>query len=402
MKSERISGIIESSSSEVNESSNSPKSCNDSSSQKSTSFIASTYGSGGDPISVETLKVVDRYAEESLRFIDDGDGLKIEKQPEIENKMSKRSSDEDRLSTDRPTVENDSGSGFNRYDAKDSGQSLCTDGDGDCDDSSLMSSWLLDTDEIITDRRSRPSPNKRVKVVTATAVKGRKKKNPALGRKKAITQLRGSNSTENRNPVEGLSSSFLPPPPHLTPVVDSGKYFANTSAASSSREQQIKDTTDSVQSFCTDGDRDCDDSSLASSWLLETDEIITGRRFTAVTTAVKGRKKRKPAPGRKKALARLRGLYSPENGNSVEGLSDDRWASPSRQQRAQQIKDAYAAPEENNRTSAAAVAGRTTDRCHEASSLINRRMGNREITRTNKIIVDKILNVRTTIPKTKK
>ncbi|CAI6356738.1 unnamed protein product [Macrosiphum euphorbiae] len=402
MKSERISGIIESSSSEVNESSNSPKSCNDSSSQKSTSFIASTYGSGGDPISVETLKVVDRYAEESLRFIDDGDGLKIEKQPEIENKMSKRSSDEDRLSTDRPMVENDSGSGFNRYDAKDSGQSLCTDGDGDCDDSSLMSSWLLDTDEIITDRRSRPSPNKRVKVVTATAVKGRKKKNPALGRKKAITQLRGSHSTENRNPVEGLSSSFLPPPPHLTPVVDSGKYFANTSAASSSREQQIKDTTDSVQSFCTDGDRDCDDSSLASSWLLETDEIITGRRFTAVTTAVKGRKKRKPALGRKKALARLRGLYSPENGNSVEGLSDDRWASPSRQQRAQQIKDAYAAPEENNRTSAAAVARRTTGRCHEASSLINRRMGNREITRTNKIIVDKILNVRTTIPKTKK
>jgi len=403
MKSERISGIIESSSSEVNESSNSPKSCNDSGSQKGTSFIASTYGSGGDPISVETLKIVDRYDEESLRFIDDGDGLKIEEQPEIENKMPKLSSDEDRpLSTDRPMVENDSG--FNRYDAKDSGQSICTDGDRDCDDSSLMSSWLLGTDEIITGRRSRPSPNKRVKVVTATAVKGRKKRNPALGRKKAITRLRGSHSTENRNPVEGLSSSFLPPPPHLTPVVDSGKYFANTSAASSreQREQQIKDATDSVQSFCTDGDRDCDDSSLASSWLLGTDEIITGRRFTTVTTAVKGRKKRKPALGRKKALARLRGLHSAENGNPVEGLSDDRWASPSRQQRAQQIKDAYAAPEENNRTSAAAVARRTTDRCHEASSLINRRMGNREITRTNKIIVDKILNVRTTIPKTKK
>eukprot|EP00102_Acyrthosiphon_pisum_P015552 XP_008186173.1 PREDICTED: uncharacterized protein LOC100575206 [Acyrthosiphon pisum] len=381
------------------------------------SFIALTYGGGGDPISVETSKVVDRYAGESLRpqlnsqrFIDNGDGVKIDEQAEIENKMSKRSRDEDRpLSTDRPAAENDSG--FDRYDAKNSGQSFCTDGDRDCDGCSLTSSWLLGTDEIITGRQSRSSPNKGVAVVK-TAVKGRKKRNPALGRKKALARLRGLHSAENRNPAEGLSSSFLPLPPHPTPVIDSDKYFANASAASSrpQREQQIKDSKNSGQSFCTDGDRDCDGCSLTSSWLLGTDEIITGRRsrpspnkrFAAVTTAAKGRKKRNPALGRKKALARLRGLHSAENGNPVEGLLDDGWASPRRQQRAQQIKNAYAAPEENNRTSVAAMARRTTDRCHEASSLINRRMGNREITRTNKIIVDKILNVRTTIPKTKK
>ncbi|XP_060856689.1 uncharacterized protein LOC132934396 [Metopolophium dirhodum] len=311
MKSERISGTIESSSSEVNESSNSPKSCNDSGSQKAMSFVASTYGGGDDPISVETSKVVDQCAGESprarlnsQRFIDDGDDVIIDEQTEIENKMSERFSDEDRpRSTDRPTVENDSG--FDRYDAKDSGQSFCADGDRDCDDSSLTSSWLLGTDEIITGRRIRPSPNKRVAAVT-TAVKGRKKRNPALGRKKALARLRGSHSAENGNKAEGLSSSFLPLPPNPIPIVDSGKYFENASVA------------------------------------------------------------------------------------------------PSRQQREKQIKDAYAAPEENNRTSAAAMARRTTDRCHEASSLINRRMGNREITRTNKIIVDKILNVRTTIPKTKK
>jgi len=417
MKSERISDGIESSSSEVNESSNSPKFCNDSGLQKAKSFVASTYGGSGDPISVETLKVVDQYAGESpsarlnsQRFIDDGDDVIIDEQTEIENKMTERFIDEDRpRSTDHLTVESDSG--FDRYDAKDSGQSFCADGDRDYDDSSLTSSWLLGTDEIITGRRIRPSPNKRVAAVP-TAVKGRKKRKPALGRKKALARLRGSHSAENGNKAEGLSSSFLPLPPHPIPIVNSDKYFANASATPSrpQREQQIKDAKDSRQSFCTDGDSDCDDSSLASSWLLGTDEIITGRqsrpspdkRFAAVTTAVKSRKKRKPALGRKKALARLRGLHSAENGNPVEGLSEDGWASPTRQQREQQIKDAYASPEENNRTSAAAMARRTTDRCHEASSLINRRMGNREITRTNKIIVDKILNVRTTIPKTKK
>jgi len=329
MKSERISGTIEFSSSKVNESFSSSKSCSDDSgSQKAMSFVTSTYGGGGEPISVETSKVVDRYAGESLRarlnsqqFIDDGDGVKFNKQTEIENNMfmikrllrcktpnTKWSRDEDRpRSLDRLTVEDNSG--FDWYDAKDTWQSFYADGDSNDDDNdnvSLTNSWLLGTDEIITGRRSRSSTDKRVSAVT-TSVKGRKKRNPALGCNKVLARLRGRNSAEKGNPSKGLSSSFLPSPPQtFKSIVDSSKYFAKASAA------------------------------------------------------------------------------------------------PSRQQREQQIKDAYAAPEENIRTSAASMARRTTGRCHEASSFINRKVGNREISRTNKIIADKILNVRTTIPKTKK
>lgn len=281
------------------------------------SFVASTYGGGGEPISVETSKVVDRNAGESLtarlnlqQFIDDGDGVKFNKQTEIKNNkfMIKRrlrckhpntmwSRDENRP---RSTDEDDSR--FDRYDDEDSWQSFCVDGDSNNDNSSL-NSWLLGTDEIITGKRS-PSPDKRVAAVT-TVVKGRKKRNPALGCNKVLARLRGRNSAENRNPAKGLSSSsFLTSPPQpFRSNIDSSKYFAEASAA------------------------------------------------------------------------------------------------PSRQHREQQIKDVYTAPEENNRTS---MARRTTYRCHEASSFINRKVANREITRTNKIIADKILNIRTTIPKTKK
>jgi len=325
MKSEWISGTIESSSSEVNESPNSVKSCNYSGSQKARSFVASTCSGGGDPISVEMSKVKDRYAGESLRALPNSqqliDDVKPDDRTQIEDEMylinrllkykhpnTKRSKDEDQpRSNDRLTVENDSC--FDRYDTEDSRHSFFVDGDSDGDDGSSTSSWLLGTDEIITGRRSRPSPEKLVAAAT-TAVKGRKKRsrkkrNPALGCNKSIARLRGRHSTVNGNLAKKLPLSLLPPSPQpFEFVINSSKYFVD------------------------------------SSWV------------------------------------------------------------PTRQQRRQQIKDVYAAPEENNRT--LAMARRTTDRSHEASSFINRKMGNREITRINKIIADKILNVRTTIPKTKK
>jgi len=287
-------------------------------------------------VSAKTSKEVYRYVWESLidrpnsqRSIEDGDGdgIKTDERTEKEDKMflinrllrckhpvTKWCRDEDRpLSTDRPTVENDSG--FDRYEAQDSRQSFCDDGDSDSDGDggSSTSSWLMGADDIIAGRRSRPYQEKLAAVVK-TATKGRRKKrNPTLGCNKTLTQRRRrrqQHSGENENQEYRLLSSLLPQPPQpFEVIVDSGKYFANASAA------------------------------------------------------------------------------------------------PSRRQREQQIKDAYAAPEENTRTPAAVPAERarrTTDRSHEASSCINRKMGNREITRTNKIIADKILNVRTTIPKTKK
>ncbi|XP_022182671.1 uncharacterized protein LOC111042390 [Myzus persicae] len=327
MKSERISSSIESSSFEVNASSDSPKSYNDSGSRK-----AVTRGVAGDSISAGTSKKVDRYAWQSVGArpnsqlsIDegDGDGVKTDERTEMEDKMflinrllrckhpkTKWYGDDDDhrpRSTDRPTVENDSG--FDRYEAVDSRQSLCDDGESDTDgdDGSSTSSWLLGTDEVITKQRSRRSPEKLAPAATTAAKGRRQKKNPALGCNKTLTRRRRPPSAEKRHREERLLSSLLPQSPQpFEVIVDSGKYFANASAA------------------------------------------------------------------------------------------------PSRRQRERQIKDAYAASEQNTRTPAAARARRTTDRSHEASSCINRKMGNREITRTNKIIADKILNVRTTIPKAKK
>ncbi|XP_060843756.1 uncharacterized protein LOC132923801 [Rhopalosiphum padi] len=181
------------------------------------------------------------------------------------------------------------------------------------------------------------------------------------------------------------------------------------------------------QSFSGDH-RDGDTGSFSSSWLLGAGDIISGGRYLfpeklAGTVAVKfkGRKRH----GRKKTLARRQGRSERpkssrglENGNPSEGLPlspqligfgedcgkyfANSSAAPSRRKREQQIKDVYAATAGENTRAPVAIAGRTTDRSHEASSFINRKMRSREITRVNKIIADKILNVRTTIPKTKK
>lgn len=68
-----------------------------------------------------------------------------------------------------------------------------------------------------------------------------------------------------------------------------------------------------------------------------------------------------------------------------------------KQQREQQIKDVYAKDtfQDTEKTS-----GRL--RTHKPSSFVNRQNKNKEITRTNSIIVNKILNVRTTIPRPRK
>lgn len=168
---------------------------------------------------------------------------------------------------------------------------------------------------------------------------------------------------------------------------------------------------DSLQSrFCGDGDS-------YDSLLLGTDEIISGGRVrpsqdkqaAVPTITAKTRKKRKPA---------RRQQHSSENRKQTEGLSSSSLKPfynfliipgkyfgeapevPKWRRRERQIKNVYAAPRENTRTPTTVI--RATDRKHEASSGINRRTDNIEITRVNKIITDKLLNVRTTIPKTKK
>lgn len=159
--------------------------------------------------------------------------------------------------------------------------------------------------------------------------------------------------------------------------------------------------------------------SSASSWLQD--------KRAAATTTVKGKRKPQPTPrDHKKTVSRKTGWMG-ECGDShlrrrseyekpVEGPSSSlpigcggdsgkyfvnfSAAAHTRQQRRQQIKDVYAEDD----TRAPAVGARRSDytaRGHDPSSFINRKMRSIEITRTNKIIASKILNVRTTIPKTK-
>jgi len=179
------------------------------------------------------------------------------------------------------------------------------------------------------------------------------------------------------------------------------------------------------------GDRDGDavtSNSFSSSWLPRgSDSIISGGRYlfpgkpvgtVQAMTAKKVLKKR----GRKKTIRRS---SRPKGGrDSVDGtpsevlllssgpngfgdgsgkyFANSSAAISQRKKREQQIKDVYAATPEKNTRAPVAMARRTTDRSHQASSYINRKVRSREITRTNKIIADKILNVRMTIPKTKK
>lgn len=191
------------------------------------------------------------------------------------------------------------------------------------------------------------------------------------------------------------------------PTVENDSYFDRYNAE------------DSLQlRYGGDGDRD-------GSLLLHTDEMIAGGRSrqsqdklqaAAPTTVAKNRKKEKekkkkikPAPGCNKTLAQWQ-QHSSENGkpssepfdgiNKPHKYFGDVPKASIRRRRKRQIKNAYKAPGENTRTPMAVM--RATDRKHEASSCINRRTANKEITRVNKIITFKILNVRTTIPKTKK
>ncbi|XP_027851313.2 uncharacterized protein LOC114130523 [Aphis gossypii] len=178
------------------------------------------------------------------------------------------------------------------------------------------------------------------------------------------------------------------------------------------------------------GDRDGEaatSTSFSSSWLPSSDSIISDGRYLfpgkpAGTVQAMTIKKVPKKRGRKKTIRRSthpKGGRDSVDGTPSEvlllssgpnGFGDDfgkyftnsSAAFIQRKKREQQIKDVYAATPEKNTRAPVAMARRTTDRSHQASSYINRKIRSREITRTNKIIADKILNVRMTIPKTKK
>lgn len=203
------------------------------------------------------------------------------------------------------------------------------------------------------------------------------------------------------------------------------RYDAEDSRSfSSDRDDDAEDSRSSIGN----GDGDTSTSTLfSSSWLPGSDSIISGGRYLfhgksvgtgQAMTVKKVLKKR----GRKKTIRRLtrsKGGRVPVDGTPSEvlllssgpnGFGDDSGkyfanspaAFSQRKKREQQIKDVYAATLDKNTQAPVAMARRMTDRSHQASSYINRKIRSREITRTNKIIADKILNVRMTIPKTKK
>lgn len=202
-----------------------------------------------------------------------------------------------------------------------------------------------------------------------------------------------------------------------------GRYDAEDSRSfSSDRDDNAEDSRS-----CS-GDRDGDAAtSFSSSWLPGSDSIISGGRYLfpgkpAGTVQAMAVKKILKKRGRKKISRRS---AHPKSGrDSVDGTPSEvllLWSRPNgfgddsgkyfanssvafsqRKRREQQIKDVYATTPDKNTRAPVAKARRTTDRSHEASSYINRKIRSREITRTNKIIADKILNVRMTIPKTKK
>lgn len=191
------------------------------------------------------------------------------------------------------------------------------------------------------------------------------------------------------------------------------------------------DRDDNAEDFRSySGDRNSDaatSTSFSSSWLPGSGSIISGGRYlfpgkSAGTVQAMTVKKVLKKRGRKKTIRRSthpKGgldsvdetpskvllLSSRPNGfgdDSGKYFSNSSAAFSQRKKREQQIKDVYAATPNKSTRAPVAMARRTTDRSHEASSYINRKIRSREITRTNKIIADKILNVRMTIPKTKK
>lgn len=307
-------------------------------SKKETSFDVLTYD-GGDPISAdETSNEKERYAEESLaartnpqQSIDGNaktkERLEIDTSNEMENKMyrmnkllsllsckhseTKNPIDDQLQPTDLMVGKN---SGFDRYDAEDSrrfssdrnddaedSRSCSCDRDGDAA-TSFSSSWLPGSDSIISGGRCL-FPGKASGTGQAMTVKKVLKKHGRKKIRRRSAHPKGGRYSEDGTPSEVLLLSSRP----NGFGDDSGKCFANSSAAFIQRKR-----------------------------------------------------------------------------------------------REQQIKDVYAATPDKNTRAPVAMARRTTDRSHEASSYINRKIRSREITRTNKIIADKILNVRMTIPKTKK